>query len=328
MHDGLLAYLLSVYIHLQWQVTGGLGYHGAHAVRPAVRVCSLESGSVTTLLQHLMDHCVRAQTLKHKCARKDFVLVRASAFLTYLMMGTVEVCNNNECTVYLYIFVTEPLIFRPVDGKWSSWVSWGACSVSCGGGTRQRTRLCASPAPQNGGRQCEGNDVHIDFCNSEPCPSESSQTLSALTVWILLTPLKCTEASSNTQVHCISIFGFLSFALRAHLFSFYAFDILAFFLSVSGNWGPWSSWGSCSKTCNGGQMRRYRTCDNPRPANGGRACAGADTQIQRCSTANCPGELGCLQLCQGQESIRRREERLCGKHVYLFFNYEENNFCS
>lgn len=62
--------------------------------------------------------------------------------------------------------------------------------------------------------------------------------------------------------------------------------------SVSGNWGPWSSWGSCSKTCNGGQMRRYRTCDNPRPANGGRACAGADTQIQRCSTANCPGESG------------------------------------
>lgn len=37
-------------------------------------------------------------------------------------------------------------------------------------------------------------------------------------------------------------------------------------------------------------MRRYRTCDNPRPANGGRACAGADTQIQRCSTAYCPGE--------------------------------------
>uniref|UniRef100_A0A3B4Z1V9 Hemicentin-1 n=1 Tax=Stegastes partitus TaxID=144197 RepID=A0A3B4Z1V9_9TELE len=60
----------------------------------------------------------------------------------------------------------------PVDGKWSSWVSWGACSVSCGGGTRQRTRLCASPAPQHGGRQCEGNDVHIDFCNSDPCPSE------------------------------------------------------------------------------------------------------------------------------------------------------------
>ncbi|KAM3875993.1 hemicentin-1 [Diretmus argenteus] len=142
----------------------------------------------------------------------------------------------------------------PVDGKWSSWVSWGACSVSCGGGTRQRTRLCASPAPQYGGRQCEGNDVHIDFCNSDPCP-------------------------------------------------------------INGNWGPWSSWGSCSRTCNGGQMRRYRTCDNPRPANGGRACAGADTQIQRCSTANCPvdGNWGswqtwgeCSASCGGGERTRVR----------------------
>ncbi|XP_053737549.1 hemicentin-1 isoform X1 [Synchiropus splendidus] len=142
----------------------------------------------------------------------------------------------------------------PVDGNWSSWISWGACSVSCGGGTRQRARLCASPAPQYGGRQCEGNDVHIDFCNSDPCP-------------------------------------------------------------VAGNWGPWSSWGSCSKTCNGGQMRRYRTCDNPRPANGGRACAGTDTQIQRCSTSDCPvdGNWGswqpwgeCSASCGAGEKTRVR----------------------
>ncbi|XP_051929217.1 hemicentin-1 isoform X2 [Hippocampus zosterae] len=142
----------------------------------------------------------------------------------------------------------------PVDGEWSSWVSWGACSVSCGGGTRQRARLCASPGPQYGGRQCEGNDIHVDFCNSEPCP-------------------------------------------------------------INGNWGPWGSWGSCSKTCNGGQMRRYRTCDNPRPANGGRACAGTDAQIQRCNTAMCPvdGNWGpwqswgeCTASCGGGERTRVR----------------------
>uniref|UniRef100_A0A673IBQ3 Hemicentin-1 n=1 Tax=Sinocyclocheilus rhinocerous TaxID=307959 RepID=A0A673IBQ3_9TELE len=150
-----------------------------------------------------------------------------------------QVCSERNC---------------PVDGKWSSWVSWGACSVSCGGGTRQRTRICASPAPQHGGRQCEGNDIHIDFCNSEPCP-------------------------------------------------------------IHGNWGPWNSWGSCSRTCNGGQMRRYRTCDNPRPANGGRACTGSDSQIQKCNTANCPvdgkwssweswGE--CSASCGGGERTRVR----------------------
>ncbi|XP_039591708.1 hemicentin-1 isoform X2 [Polypterus senegalus] len=150
-----------------------------------------------------------------------------------------QVCNERNC---------------PVDGKWTSWMTWTACSVSCGGGTRQRTRTCTSPSPQYGGRQCEGNDVHIDFCNNEPCPTH-------------------------------------------------------------GNWGPWNSWGSCSRTCNGGQMRRYRTCDNPRPANGGRACAGADTQIQRCNTDICPvdGNWGpwqswneCSASCGGGERTRVR----------------------
>lgn len=78
--------------------------------------------------------------------------------------------------------LNAPRALPTVDGKWSSWVSWGACSVSCGGGTRQRTRLCASPAPQHAGRQCEGSDVHIDFCNSDPCPSESDSVLLTLVV--------------------------------------------------------------------------------------------------------------------------------------------------
>lgn len=63
-----------------------------------------------------------------------------------------------------------------------------------------------------------------------------------------------------------------------------------FSVAAHGNWSPWSGWGICSRTCNGGQMRRYRTCDNPPPSNGGRACGGPDSQIQRCNTDVCPGE--------------------------------------
>lgn len=64
-----------------------------------------------------------------------------------------------------------------------------------------------------------------------------------------------------------------------------------FCIVAHGNWSPWSGWGICSRSCNGGQMRRYRTCDNPHPSNGGRACGGPDSQIQRCNTDPCPGEL-------------------------------------
>ncbi|XP_069890339.1 hemicentin-1 [Dipodomys merriami] len=152
----------------------------------------------------------------------------------------VQVCNEKHC---------------PVDGKWTTWTSWSACTVSCGGGARQRTRDCSNPVPQYGGRRCEGSDIQSDFCNSDPCPTH-------------------------------------------------------------GNWSPWSGWGTCSRTCNGGQMRRYRTCDNPHPSNGGRACGGPDTQIQRCNSDMCPvdGSWGnwqswshCSASCGGGEKTRKRQ---------------------
>uniref|UniRef100_H0WC62 Hemicentin-1 n=1 Tax=Cavia porcellus TaxID=10141 RepID=H0WC62_CAVPO len=157
----------------------------------------------------------------------------------------MQVCNERHC---------------PVDGKWTTWGSWSACSVSCGGGARQRTRDCSDPVPQYGGSECEGSDIQSDFCNSDPCPTH-------------------------------------------------------------GNWSPWSGWGTCSRTCNGGQMRRYRSCDNPGPSNGGRACAGPDTQVQRCGTDMCPvdGNWGhwqswshCSVSCGGGEKTRKR---LCDNPV-------------
>ncbi|XP_065792283.1 hemicentin-1 isoform X4 [Muntiacus reevesi] len=69
----------------------------------------------------------------------------------------MQVCSEGHC---------------PIDGKWATWTSWSACSVSCGGGARQRTRDCSDPAPQYGGNKCEGSDVQSDFCNSDSCPSE------------------------------------------------------------------------------------------------------------------------------------------------------------
>ncbi|CAD7082367.1 unnamed protein product [Hermetia illucens] len=42
----------------------------------------------------------------------------------------------------------------PIDGGWSPWSSWSACSKSCGSGTRTRKRTCDNPPPQFGGRLC------------------------------------------------------------------------------------------------------------------------------------------------------------------------------
>jgi len=46
---------------------------------------------------------------------------------------------------------TNPM---PVDGNWGEWGEWG--HVSTDSGVRERTRVCASPAPSSGGAYCEG----------------------------------------------------------------------------------------------------------------------------------------------------------------------------
>ncbi|KAG8447614.1 hypothetical protein GDO86_014935 [Hymenochirus boettgeri] len=57
----------------------------------------------------------------------------------------------------------------PVDGGWTGWNRWGQCSTTCGEGTRQRTRSCFSPPPQNGGKPCVGNDKESEICLLPPC---------------------------------------------------------------------------------------------------------------------------------------------------------------
>nr|XP_040030389.1 A disintegrin and metalloproteinase with thrombospondin motifs 2-like isoform X2 [Gasterosteus aculeatus aculeatus] len=58
-------------------------------------------------------------------------------------------------------------------------------------------------------------------------------------------------------------------------------------IKQDGNWGTWSEFGQCSRTCGGGVHFRTRDCNNPRPANGGRSCMGATDQFQMCNVNEC-----------------------------------------
>ncbi|EPY87659.1 A disintegrin and metalloproteinase with thrombospondin motifs 2 precursor [Camelus ferus] len=62
-------------------------------------------------------------------------------------------------------------------------------------------------------------------------------------------------------------------------------------LKRDGNWGAWSPFGSCSRTCGTGVKFRTRQCDNPHPANGGRTCSGLAYDFQLCSSQDCPDPL-------------------------------------
>merc|ERR1719483_1785441 len=57
-----------------------------------------------------------------------------------------------------------------VDGAWSSWSRWGYCSQTCGEGSRSRSRTCAMPLPQNGGKDCIGANLETKDCLRSVCP--------------------------------------------------------------------------------------------------------------------------------------------------------------
>jgi hypothetical protein len=71
-------------------------------------------------------------------------------------------CNTESCPV------------DAVDGGWTTWSSWGTCSLTCGGGTQTRTRTCTNPAPANGGADCVGSATEAQSCNTHACSSAIS----------------------------------------------------------------------------------------------------------------------------------------------------------
>lgn len=52
------------------------------------------------------------------------------------------------------------------DGGWASWDSWAACTTDC---LQVRRRSCSSPTPTNGGRYCQGKDLHSRTCHGGLC---------------------------------------------------------------------------------------------------------------------------------------------------------------
>ena len=78
--------------------------------------------------------------------------------LSYSQEYLNEIFNASDNYIFCFL----------VNCQWTSWGSWQSCSVTCGGGTQQRTRTKSIEA-QNGGLECPGDLYEIQNCNTNSC---------------------------------------------------------------------------------------------------------------------------------------------------------------
>ena len=71
----------------------------------------------------------------------------------------------------MYIFPLKDT--TAVDGAWGPWEEWSTCQDN----TQTRNRACNSPAPNNGGTDCEGESDDQQDCTAS-ATSKSSLILS------------------------------------------------------------------------------------------------------------------------------------------------------
>lgn len=95
--------------------------------------------------------------------------------------------------VMLFSFILSPHIL--VNGQWGPWSPWSACTVTCGGGIRERSRLCNSPEPQYGGKPCVGDTKQHDMCNKRDCPIGWYLIISYLVCLLIIAFVSAVEKS-------------------------------------------------------------------------------------------------------------------------------------
>ncbi|XP_073258790.1 uncharacterized protein [Porites lutea] len=103
------------------------------------------------------------------------LVVTATGPKSKLQRGLRGVVNDHAYHVSNYTELNDlfddlaKVICQPVDGGFSKWTPFSACSVTCGSGVKVRTRTCTNPPRQWKGKDCVGIRQESMACNEGPC---------------------------------------------------------------------------------------------------------------------------------------------------------------
>merc|ERR1712048_410676 len=82
--------------------------------------------------------------------------------------GTMMGCGGQKFDVSKHC----PVTCAAGDGAFGKWSNFSECSKDCDGGEMTRSRKCDSPKPQNGGKNCVGDEIETKECNTQNCPGD------------------------------------------------------------------------------------------------------------------------------------------------------------
>ncbi|VDI58963.1 Hypothetical predicted protein [Mytilus galloprovincialis] len=180
-----------------------------------------------------------------------------------------QTCNANICP--------------PVNGGWSIWSEWGMCTVTCGDGTRIKTRSCNNPLPSGGGLNCQGLNTDSDSCSIFQCPVDGGWSFWGFWGACMAT---CGNGKNSRKRFCNNPTP-ANGGTHCQGQEYDNNSCLLPACAVDGGWSPWGSWGACTVTCGNGHQKRRRVCNNPIPANGGVRCQGEEYNNNSCAFSTC-----------------------------------------
>ncbi|XP_033759819.1 coadhesin-like [Pecten maximus] len=207
-----------------------------------------------------------------------------------------------------------------VNGNWSDWLPWDACSASCDEGVKTRNRTCDNPAPAFGGEDCEGSYTEEEVCMLKHCPIDGNW--SSWQNWndcsttcgggIRNRTRNCDNPTpQHNGLDCVGPNSETSGCDEATC-------------PPPGVWGNWLEWSDCSKTCGEGVKIRTRNCDN----SAGGECIGDNSETKDCQDWVCYDAWGDWSECSFTcgSGIRTRERtceevqtgQRCGWHYPTF----------
>ncbi|XP_034092622.1 adhesion G protein-coupled receptor B2 isoform X14 [Gymnodraco acuticeps] len=173
----------------------------------------------------------------------------------------------------------QPGVFQAqtVHGLWEEWSSWSLCSVTCGRGSRTRTRKCVNGSAA---MACGYPETQTKLCNIAVCPVEGQ--------WLEWGPwlkcsVTCNTGSQQRQRRCsASVHGWAE-CNGDHQESRECTNPSC---TGGGNWGTWNHWSLCSKTCDSGLQHRSRLCEGT--GDQGYPCEGSGEEVRACNEKKCP----------------------------------------